>query len=774
MIQQQGGVFRLETEHTGYYIGLRDGLLENLHYGAKLHLAGDAPLREKLAAPYGTAVAPLAEKPGLSLEHLCLELSPLGKGDYRAPMLEVAMPGGTADFRFAAARRLQGSVPPAGLPGALGGAETLALDLATPEGLLATLVYTVYPACDVITRRLRLRNGTAAPVALRRAFSYQLDLPRADYTLATLPGAWARERHLCEAPLAPGARVFGSRTGVSSNTCNPFFFLAEPGADEFHGGVYGFNLIYSGSHSAWVEVSPGGKTRVTAGIQDEGFCWTLRPGESFSTPEAVLTFSAAGKNGMSANLHDFVNRHIVRGPWAGRERPVLFNNWEATYFDFNEHKLLKLAKCAAGLGAELFVLDDGWFGARDSDKAGLGDYTVNRKKLPGGLAGLAQKLAGLGLAFGLWMEPEMVNRDSALYRAHPDWVVQTPGNTPAEGRNQLVLDLCRTQVQEYIIEQVDTVLNDAPIRYVKWDMNRPLSDAFSPALAEQGRFYHSYVLGLYRVWSTLLQRHPDVLFESCASGGNRFDLGVLCYMPQIWTSDDTDAWERAFIQTGTSYGYPPSVMGCHVAACPNHQTARTTPLESRFNVAAFGVLGYELDLTQLTAAERKQVAAQISWYKAHRRLMQYGRFLRLLGPESGECRWAVVSEDGGQAVQLELMGLTVPNLGQPPMRFAGLCPGRPYRVTTRPQSLDIRSFGSLVNQLLPVKVNTGGLLVHVAAGHYALPCETEEITAYGDALMAAGLKRAQRFTGAGYAEGVRLMPDFSSRLYCLDAEKEEP
>lgn len=774
MIRREGDVFCLETEHTGYYIGLRRGLAENLHYGAKVRLAGDAPLREKLDAPYGTGVAPWPEAPGLSLDHLCLELSPLGRGDFRAPLLEVAMPGGVADFRFAAARRLQGSVPPTGLPGALGGEETLALDFSTPEGLLATLLYTVYPACDVITRRLRLRNGAKGPVTLRRALSYQLDLPRADYVLTSLPGAWARERHAVETPLTCGTHVFGSRSGVSSNTCNPFFLLAEPDADEFHGNVYGFNLVYSGSHYACAEVSPGGSTRVLAGIQSEGFSWTLRPGESFSTPEAVLTFSSAGKNGMSANLHDFVNRHIVRGPWAGRSRPVLFNNWEATYFDFSEHKLLKLAKCAADLGAELFVLDDGWFGARDTDKAGLGDYTVNRKKLPHGLAGFAEKLQELGLSFGLWMEPEMVNRDSELYRAHPDWVVQTPGNAPAEGRNQLVLDLCRQEVQNYVIAQVDGVLSAAPIRYVKWDMNRPLTDAYSPALAEQGRFFHSYALGLYRVWSTLLQRHPDVLFESCASGGNRFDLGVLCYMPQIWTSDDTDAWERAFIQTGTSYGYPPSVMGCHVAACPNHQTARTTPLESRFNVATFGVLGYELDLTQLTAAERKQVAAQIAWYKAHRTLMQYGRFLRLQDPARGECRWAVVSPDGQQAVQLELMGLTVPNCGQPPMRFAGLCPAQKYRVTTRPQTLDIRSFGNLVNQILPFKVNTGGLLVHVAAGHYAMPCEREEYTAYGDALMAAGLKRAQRFTGAGYAEGVRLMPDFSSRLYCLTAEKEEP
>ncbi len=769
MIAMTENRFSLETAHTGYYLAVRGGLVENLHYGARVRVENAEPLRQKMDVGYGTDVVYRQADGPLSLDHLCLELSPLQKGDFRAQSLSVLTPGGrTVDFAFACARRLDGSVPPEGMPGAFGGAETLALDFTSPQGVSATLLYTVYPECDVITRRLRVRNDGAAPVTLEKAMSYQLDLPGCGYTLATLNGAWARERHVVETPLTVGAHVFGSTAGVSSAFCNPFFFLFAQDANEFAGDVYGFNLIYSGSHAACVEVSPWGKTRVAAGLQPEGFSWTLAPDEAFETPEAVLTFSRSGKNGMSANLHAFVREHIVRGKWAKKDRPVLLNNWEATYFDFTERRLVGLAKDAARLGAELFVLDDGWFGARDNDAKGLGDYAVNRKKLPGGLAGLVEKVHGLGMLFGLWFEPEMVNADSDLYRAHPDWIVRAPGTEPSVGRNQYVLDLCRAEVQDYIIENVCATLESAPIDYVKWDMNRNLTDLYSPALAEQGRFSHSYVLGLYRVLREITQKNPEVLFEGCASGGNRFDLGILCYMPQIWTSDDTDAYERQLIQAGTSYGYPPSVMGCHVSAAPNHQTARTSPIESRFNVAAFGVLGYELELGRLTPAEQKAVAAQIAYYKAHRRLLQYGRFVRLRAPfgQNG-CEWMVISPDGGEAMVGEYLRLLVPNSERPPLRLALLDPGALYEMETRPQVVDVRTFGGLINHILPVRVNAGGHLMHAVADRYMLPCETERYTAYGDLLMYAGVRQKQAFTGTGYNENVRLMPDFSSRMYYL-------
>ena len=776
MITMTENRFSLETAHTGYYLAVRGGLVENLHYGARVRVENAEPLRQKMDVGYGTDVVYRQTDGPLSLDHLCLELSPLQKGDFRAQSLSVMTPGGrTVDFAFACARRLDGSVPPEGMPGAFGGAETLALDFTSPQGVSATLLYTVYPECDVITRRLRVRNDGAAPVTLEKAMSYQLDLPGCGYTLATLNGAWARERHVVETPLTVGAHAFGSTAGVSSAFCNPFFFLFAQDANEFAGDVYGFNLIYSGSHAACVEVSPWGKTRVAAGLQPEGFSWTLAPDEAFETPEAVLTFSRSGKNGMSANLHAFVREHIVRGKWAKKDRPVLLNNWEATYFDFTERRLVGLAKDAARLGAELFVLDDGWFGARDNDAKGLGDYAVNRKKLPGGLAGLVEKVHGLGMLFGLWFEPEMVNADSDLYRAHPDWIVRAPGTEPSVGRNQYVLDLCRAEVQDYIIENVCATLESAPIDYVKWDMNRNLTDLYSPALAEQGRFSHSYVLGLYRVLREITQKNPEVLFEGCASGGNRFDLGILCYMPQIWTSDDTDAYERQLIQTGTSYGYPPSVMGCHVSAAPNHQTARTSPIESRFNVAAFGVLGYELELGQLTPAEQKAVAAQIAYYKAHRRLLQYGRFVRLRAPfgQNG-CEWMVISPDGGEAMVGEYLRLLVPHSEKPPLRLALLDPGALYEMETRPQVVDVRTFGGLINHILPVRVNAGGHLMHAVADRYMLPCETERSTAYGDLLMYAGVRQKQAFTGTGYNENVRLMPDFSSRMYYLRRADREP
>ncbi len=591
--------------------------------------------------------------------------------------------------------------------------------------------------------------------------------------LSTFTGAWARERHETICHLTTGVHGFGSETGNSSHFCNPFFMVHEKDATENYGHVYGFNLIYSGSHWGQVEIGPYSKTRIQAGIQPEGFAWTLQPGETFDTPEGVLTFSSAGKNGMSQNMHSFVKAHIVRGQWAKKERPILLNNWEATYFDFKESTLLKLAKEAKKLGVELFVLDDGWFGERDSDAKGLGDYEVNRKKLPSGLDGLCKKINEMGMDFGIWVEPEMVNSDSNLFRSHPDWVVRSPEIEPSLGRNQLVLDLCRREVQEYLIQSLNEILNKVPIRYVKWDMNRHMTDCYSLVLKEQGRFAHCWMKGLYRVLSHITQAHPEVLFEACASGGNRFDLGMLCYMHQIWTSDDTDAWERIMIQTGTSYGYPQSVMGCHVSASPNHQTLRSTQVETRFDVAAFGVLGYELDLTKMSHVEKKAIANQIEFYKRHRKLLQFGTFLRVenLGlrerVQGERCVWMVVSEEKKDALVFEAIGQLEPNSETMPLRLIGLDPNTVYEITSRKQLMDIRNFGSLLNAVLPLKVKGDGMLVHLASDYYMHPIESESYTAYGDLLMEAGIKQKPRFTGTGYSDEVRMMPDYGARIYIL-------
>ena len=772
MIRFENGIFSLEAEHSGYYMGLRGELVETLHFGGRLRPTAGA-LAEKHAVVYGSAI-PYAGADDLL--HLCLELSPTDKGDYRRTGLELRLANGSSvvRFRYTSHQIHRGSLPPDGLPGAHGTEQTLELIFDSPEGVTVRQFYGVCPDCDVFTRRMVVENHSGGPVHLTRCMSFQLDLPRTGYSLTTFTGAWARERQENTVVLGPGAVKFGSRTGTSSNFCNPFFLLSAPGCTEEAGRVYGFNLIWSGSHEGWAEVSPYSKTRIQAGIQSEGFGWTLADGEAFHTPEAVLSYSGSGKNGLSRNMHRFVRRHIVPAYWADRERPILLNNWEATYFKFSERKLLSLAKKAAKLGMELFVLDDGWFGNRDSDTCALGDYSLNRKKLPHGLDGLGQKLREMGLKFGLWFEPEMVSPDSDLYRAHPDWAVQVPGTVPSQGRNQLVLDLCREEVRQYIIENINRILSSAPISYVKWDMNRQLTDRYSPALPEQSRFSYEWVRGLYQVFDAITRANPEILFEGCSSGGNRFDLGILCYMDQIWTSDDTDCYERMKIQTGTSYGYPLSTMGAHVSASPNHQTARTSPLESRFDVAAFGAFGYELDLGTLSPAEEKIVAAQVAFYKRHRRLFQFGTFHRLRSPFGSEwCAWMVVSEDKKEALVLDALARMVPNSETEPLVLTGLDPDVCYQVTVRPQAVDIRSFGGLINYVLPVKVNTEGFLVHAAANLYTMPTEAEAFTACGDCLMEAGLRTKQRFVGTGYNQDVRLMPDYAARIYHLNAIEEE-
>ncbi|MFV0413779.1 MAG: alpha-galactosidase, partial [Oscillospiraceae bacterium] len=750
MIQIENGIIQLHTRNTSYILSVRSGFLECLHYGARIAVQNAAPLEEKADAGFGSDVKCRADMPALS--SLCLELSPANRGDYRRGALAAVLPGGggTTEYTYQTAVESRGgSAPTGGMPAGHGADETLALSFSENSGLSVELFYTVFYEADVIAKRVRVTNRGNAAATLTRCLSSQLDFPHHNFTLYTLTGAWARECHVTPHALAPGLLQFGSTTGASGHRCNPFFFLAAPGATEHTGEVYGFNLVYSGSHEASAEVDTHGRLRILQGVAGSGFAWPLAPGESFVAPEAVLTFSEKGKNGMSQNMHHFIKRHILPPRWAAAPRPVLVNNWEGTYFNFNEAKLLGMAKVAKKLGVELFVLDDGWFGKRNSDTAGLGDYNVNTGKLPGGLKRLAQKINSLGMQFGLWFEPEMVNADSDLFRAHPDWIVQTPGYVPCTGRNQYVLDLCRPEVRGYIIESVNRVLGSANIAYVKWDMNRHISDNFSPALQNQGSFMHRYALGLYELFNEICLAHPDILFEGCSSGGNRFDLGVLAYMPQIWTSDDTDACERQKIQTGTSYGYPPCTMGCHVSAVPNHQTLRNTPLETRFNTAIFGLLGYELDMRLLTAANRQDIALQIAYYKQHRALLQYGTFYRLKSPfeeQDGSCAWVAVSANQEEALAGEYMGLLRPNTAQQPLRFAGLEEAFLYRLTVRRQKMDLASFGGLINFVSPVHLNPEGLVVKVAGKLYRLPTEEESYTAYGSLLNKAGVKFLQNFS----------------------------
>ncbi len=772
MISYSDGVFHLAVADTSYIFRLSpQGQLEHIYYGGSRD-AGDV---DALVRPRdiqtGSTVAYAGGDPAYSLDTMCLEWSTPGRGDYRLPAAEIKMPDGSfnADFVYCGHEITDGVCSPHTLPGAVAekGAQTLRVDMRDESNAVAlALYYTVFYDCGVMTRRAVLTNSGAAPLNIRRIMSMSLDMPAREFELVTLDGGWIKEANVHRRALAPGIYVNSSVTGNSSNRHNPGFMLCERGASEDSGAVYGFNLIYSGNHYGACELSPDDLLRVQCGINPLGFEWALAPGESFETPEAVLGWSGKGFGGLSRSFADFVNEHIVRGDWKGRERPVLFNNWEACFFKFTRRRLLKLARRAHKLGAELFVLDDGWFAGRNSDTAGLGDYAVDRRKLPFGLGELAGRVKKMGMMFGLWFEPEMVNPDSELYRAHPEWAVTTPGKKPSLGRNQLVLDLCRAEVRDYIVENVGRVLDEAGVDYVKWDMNRHISDAYSPALAEQGEFYHRYVLGLYEVLERIFRPRPQILLESCASGGNRFDLGMLCYSPQIWTSDDTDPSERLRIQSGISHLYPLSAMGAHVSAAPHQQTLRDTPLSDRYNVACFGLLGYELDLRWLTPVEKKEIKRQIDFYKQHRRTLQYGEFYRIDAARGNRAHWLCVAADGSEAIAgfFQTQARAADSGDYLPLR--GLEPKARYSIETVPYRLYIHSFGALVKHILPVELAPGGTVLRFADRHFALDGAVMRREASGRALL-DGLPLPQQFIGTGYNEKIRLLGDNGSELYLI-------
>ena len=774
-----GTTFHVATDHSSLVLRVtRFGHLELVHYGDRvtgLAEHGVESLRHRDTHRPGMAVVYDEEQdPAYCLDGLALAWSGLGKGDFREPALEArgADRSFVSDLTYADHRVVDGVVPcEDGLPTTLDPdavASTLVVTLRDDvAGLEADLLVTTHPRVDVITRRTVLRNVADSPVSARRVMSQLTDLPDLGFDLVTFDGTWLAEGHAHRRPLAPGLYVNASLTGDSSNRHNPGVVLAERHASQTHGAAYAFNLIYSGNHHTGVELTPHGLVRIVSGINPTGFEWDLGPGERFETPEAVLTFSRGGLGGVSERLHDFVNGHVVRGEWADRERPVKLNTWESQFFDLDERELRGMARSAARLGCELFVVDDGWFGAgasaRDDDTRGLGDWVVNPKKFPDGLRPLAEYVESLGLRFGLWFEPEMVNEDSELFRAHPDWVIRTAGRAPSRGRHQLVLDLSRPDVRDHLVGVLGAVLDSAPIGYVKWDMNRHLSDVPTGELA------HRHVLGVYDVLRRLFEPRPHILLETCSSGGNRFDLGMLCFGPQIWTSDCTDPIERIDIQGGLSHLYPQSTMGAHVSASPSLQTLRATPLSTRFNVAALGVLGYELDPRSLTPAERREVRAQIAFYKQHRRTLQFGRLLRHdpgAHPEQHDV--TVVGRDRRTAIQLHANTRVHAAQRGDRMPVRGLDPEATYRVTTKPQGLDLLAFGHLLKHVLPGWINPTGSLVRAASRWHRRPEATEEFTATGSTLM-AGVGLSEQFVGDEPTESTRMLGDFGSTLTVLRA-----
>ena len=595
-----------------------------------------------------------------SLGNVKQEYPAYGTTDQRRPALDIKQPNGSqiTDFKYVSHKIYAGKRKLTGLPATYveDESEATTLEINLYDELIQVtlcLQYTIFENSAAIARSVKFSNDSDQKYQLKTALSLNLDLPDANYEWLQFSGAWGRERHLHKTPLRPGIQAINSARGASSHMQNPFVILKRPFTTEEQGEALGVSFVYSGNFLAQAEVDEYSVTRLQIGIDPFQFSWCLKPNETFQTPEAILAYTSEGLNQLSQTFQKLYTTRLARGYWRDKERPILINNWEATYFDFTEEKLLSIAKKAKELGIELFVLDDGWFGERTKETAGLGDWYVNRNRLKNGISGLSRKIHDLGMMFGLWFEPEMVNKDSDLYRKHPDYIIETPKRHASHGRKQYVLDFSRKEVVDNIYEQLVKILDEGEIDYIKWDMNRNITECYSIAYPseQQGEIMHRYILGVYDLYERLIERYPKILFESCASGGGRFDAGMLYYAPQAWTSDDSDAIERLKIQYGTSFGYPQSMMGAHVSASPNEQLGRNTPLKIRGDVAFFGAFGYELDLDKLSSTKLASIKKQIELMKKYRSIFQYGTFYRLKSPFEGNIvSWMVVSEDKSQAI----------------------------------------------------------------------------------------------------------------------------
>lgn len=647
--------FHLYNKEISYLITiLKNGQLGQLYFGKKLHdRESFSHLLELRHRPM--AVCTYEGDSTFSMEHIKQEYPSYGAGDMRYPAVEILQENGSriTNFVYQTHRIYDGKPALAGLPATYteDSKEAQTLEIELKDELIDTtliLYYTIFEELPVITRSAKVIYHGAEKIVLERAMSCSVDLPDHDYQMIELTGAWGRERAVTERKLQYGIQGIYSMRGCSSSNFNPFLALRRENTTEACGEVYGFSLVYSGNFLAQAEVDTYDVTRVTLGIHPDRFSWEMKNGDEFQTPEAVMVYSDRGLNGMSQAFHSLYRARLARGYWRDRPRPILINNWEATYFDFNEEDIEQIARQAAKLGIDMMVLDDGWFGKRDSDTSGLGDWEVNEKKLKGGLGALVRKINDMGMKFGIWFEPEMISEDSELFRAHPEWAISIPGRKPMRSRYQLVLDMANPEVVEYLYRSISKILRDNHIEYVKWDMNRSISDWYTSILPaeRQKEMPHRYVLGVYELLERLTDEFPEVLFEGCSGGGGRFDAGMLYYCPQIWCSDNTDAHERTFIQYGTSFFYPISAVGSHVSAVPNHQTGRITSLETRGTVAMAGSFGYELDLNQLDQNEKEKVAEQVKAYKEYQELIYGGKYYRLSNPKKDDlAAWEFISED---------------------------------------------------------------------------------------------------------------------------------
>ena len=689
IVDEKTGLFQLITDNTEYQMKAdKYGVLKHLWYGEKTGCDMEY-LQSYPDVGFSGNIYDAGNDRTYSLDTLPLEYACDGVGDYRITGAAAVHSDGSCalDLRYKSYRISKGKYSIKGLPAVYADeseSETLEIVLKDKySDIEVTLRYGVLPKLDIITRCASAANNTNEPVILTKAASLCLDIPHGEWEWVHFHGRHAMERLTERMPLCHGIQESSSTRGTSSHHQNPTVLLCSPDCTETSGSCIGAALMYSGSFQTKIQLDQMEQVRLVMGINPELFRWELKPSEVFDTPEVIMSYSSNGMEKLSHNFHKVIREHVCRGKYKLAERPVLINNWEATYFDFNEEKISKIAEQAAALGVDMLVLDDGWFGKRNDDCSGLGDWSVNEKKLCGGLGSLAEKIKKMGMKFGLWFEPEMVSEDSELYRTHPEWAIQIPSRKPIRSRYQLVLDMTNPEVREYLFNSISKILRSAGISYVKWDMNRSICDLYTPCLSaeDQGEISHRYVLGLYELLERLTSEFPDVLFEGCSGGGGRFDAGMLYYCPQIWCSDDTDAYERTKIQYGTSFFYPVSAVGSHVSAVPNHQTGRTTPIETRAVTAMAGSFGYELDLNTLSDSEKQEVREQITRFKKYGRLIHNGLYYRLSDPMNDKFAvWEFVSEDKKEVLVNGVIFRTEPNRTQYLIKLIGLLPDADYRL----------------------------------------------------------------------------------------------
>lgn len=757
-IQIKNKSFLLSTDHTSYLFKVdKYGHLEHIHYGAKVKMEDADALSFKKLILHGSTVMYDKKNEILTMDSLPQEFGTYGTGDFNEASIEIEDGESyTCDFLYESHEIIEGNVSIKDLPSSYGADKTLIVHMGDKVNeLKLDLYYAIYPQCDVISRRAVLTNSSKKTFTLHKMMSYCLDLCEDDLVLMDFFGAWDKETHVNERPLVRGTYTIGSRVGFSSAKNNPGFIIKRSDTGENTGKAWGFNLVYSGNHYSSVSKNEYGQHRIQGGISPERFVYPLKADKSFETPEAVMTYSSNGLNELSHHFHDFINENIVRSDWKKKDRPVLINSWEGFGFDFKKDDLIKkLAKNARKMGMELFVLDDGWFGRRNSDKRGLGDYNCNTRKIPGGISSLSNEIHKMDMLFGIWVEPEAINVDSKLYEDHPEYALTEKGREMFFGRNELLMDLTNKDVQDYIIENVSKLIDENNVDYIKWDMNRMMN-------AVSGAYNHEYIKGLYRVLDKIFIQRPWVLFESCSSGGNRFDLGMLCYSPQIWSSDDTDAIERIDIQKGLSYLYPLSTMGAHVSASPHMQTLRATPLETRFNISAYGCLGYELDLSLLSYLDKAEIEKQIEYYKQHRSTFQYGKFYR--GDEEKDYETFEVLYKGEAIVsKFRRLVHAVPIYDK--LYVKDLDEEKMYFISSKPYLHNLKQFGNLVNFVTPVKVNAEGKLMETVSKFKGMEASIQEYKASGIALK-EGVCLNPLFLGTGYNDNIRIPLDYGSDMY---------